>query len=140
MTDLALLTLMSQLTQGSAAGHRWRVPSSTCISASALTPCMPCSFRLLPNPRSGADAHDAEPVGVTVADRGIPLVTVAYGTRVARPARTTMLTTWRRRLQLVGRVRPSLVTTASWACAGRARGSWVGMATSVAQRVIQVLR
>jgi len=35
---------------------------------------------------------------VTVAVRWIPLVTAAYGTRVARPARTTTLRTWRRRL------------------------------------------
>jgi hypothetical protein len=47
-------------------------------------------------------------LGVTVAIRRIPLVTAAYGTRVARPVRTTMACTWWRRLQLIRRVRPVL--------------------------------
>jgi hypothetical protein len=48
----------------------------------------------------------ADHAAVTVGDRCVPLVTAAYGTRVARPTRTTILTTWRQRLQLVGRMRP----------------------------------
>jgi hypothetical protein len=51
---------------------------------------MPCSFGLLRSPRSGADAQHIDPHRVTVVDRCIPLVTAAYGARVARPARTTM--------------------------------------------------
>ena len=45
------------------------------------------------------------------SDRGvrwIPLVPAAYGMWVARPARTTVLRTWRRLLQLCQRVRPVL--------------------------------
>jgi hypothetical protein len=45
------------------------------------------------------------------SDRGvrwIPLVPAAYGMWVARPARTTVLRTWRRWLQLCQRVRPVL--------------------------------
>jgi hypothetical protein len=56
-----------------------------------LTPCMPCSFGLLPHPRSGMCAQPNGLLGVTVTVRCIPLVTAAYGTRVARPARTTRL-------------------------------------------------
>jgi hypothetical protein len=46
----------------------------------------------------------AQPTGLlelTVTIRWIPLVTAAYGTRVARPARKSMLT-WQQRPQLVG--------------------------------------
>jgi hypothetical protein len=56
-----------------------------------LTPCMPCSFGLLPHPTSGACALPNGLPRVTVIVRWIPLVTAAYGTRVARPARTTRL-------------------------------------------------
>src|ERR671935_1545154 len=59
----------------------------------AMTPCMPCSFGLLQHARSEADAHPADLVGVTVADRCIPLVTAACGTWVPRPVRTNVLTT-----------------------------------------------
>jgi hypothetical protein len=45
---------------------------------------------------------------VTVTDRWIPLVTAAYGTRVARPARTTMLAPGRDGSQLDRMVRPVL--------------------------------
>jgi hypothetical protein len=41
-----------------------------------------------------------------VVVRQIPLVTAAYGTRVARPARTTMLPPLQQRLQLGRKVRP----------------------------------
>src|SRR5215212_10644956 len=54
-------------------------------------PCMPCSFGLLPHPRSGSRSPAQRSSRVTVTDRCIPLVTAAYGTRVARPARTTRL-------------------------------------------------
>jgi len=89
MTDLTALTLMGQLASGSAARHPWPVPFSTW--ASALTSCMPCSFGLLPHPRSGAGAQPTGLRELTVVVRWIPLVTAAYGTRVARPARTTTL-------------------------------------------------
>jgi hypothetical protein len=52
---------------------------------------MPCSFGLLHRPRSEPWAQPIGPLRVTVTDRQIPLVTAAYGTRVARPARTTRL-------------------------------------------------
>jgi hypothetical protein len=45
-----------------------------------LTPCMPCSFGLLPHPRSGMGAHSNGLLEVTVTDRYVPLVTAAYGT------------------------------------------------------------
>jgi hypothetical protein len=57
----------------------------------ALDPLLPCSFGLLPNPRSEPCVQFNHPLGVTVTVRWIPLVTAAYGTRVARPARTTTL-------------------------------------------------
>ena len=58
--------------------------------AQPMTPCMPCSFGLLPHPRSGTGAHTNGLLRVTVSVRYIPLVTAAYGTRVARPARMTV--------------------------------------------------
>jgi hypothetical protein len=54
-----------------------------------LTPYMPCSFGLLPHPRSEPRAQLNDPLRVTVTVRWLPLVTAAYGTWVARPARTT---------------------------------------------------
>ena len=57
----------------------------------SLTPCLPCSFGLLPYPRSGSRSPAQRSSRVTVIDRCIPPVTAAYGTRVARPARTTRL-------------------------------------------------
>jgi hypothetical protein len=45
---------------------------------------------------------------VTVVDRWIPLVTAAYGTRVARPPRTTRLAPGGDGSQLDRRVRPVL--------------------------------
>ena len=61
---------------------------------------MPCSFGLLHHPRSGTGGQPTGFFQVTVADRYIPLVTAAYGTRMARPATTTIVRTWRRRVQL----------------------------------------
>jgi hypothetical protein len=61
----------------------------------AMTSCMPCSFALLPQHRSGACAQPTGLREVTVIDRSIPLVPAAYGTRVARPVRATG-TAWRR--------------------------------------------
>jgi hypothetical protein len=52
---------------------------------------MPCSFGPLQSPRSGAGAQCNGLLKVTVTVRCIPLVTAAYGTRVARPVRTTRL-------------------------------------------------
>jgi hypothetical protein len=56
----------------------------------ALTPCMPCSFGPLPQPRSEMRAQPTGLLEVTVTDRYIPLVIAACGTRVARPARMTL--------------------------------------------------
>jgi hypothetical protein len=52
---------------------------------------MPCSFGLLPHPRSGAYSLPTGPLGVTVVDRWIPLVPAAYGTQIARTARIMRL-------------------------------------------------
>src|SRR4030095_11276951 len=56
-----------------------------------LPPCMPCSVAPCRRSRSGSCAQPNSPLRVTVTDRYIPLVTAAYGTRVARPERTTSL-------------------------------------------------
>jgi hypothetical protein len=56
-----------------------------------MTPCMPCSFGLLPHPRSGRRPQLTGRLRMTVTVRCVPLVTAAYGTRVARPARMTWL-------------------------------------------------
>jgi hypothetical protein len=56
-----------------------------------LTPCIPCSFGLLLNPKSGVYILPNGPLGVTAIDRWGPLVTAAYGTWMARPARTTVI-------------------------------------------------
>jgi hypothetical protein len=55
------------------------------------TPCMPCSFGLLPHRRSGTGVQPNGRLEVTVTVRSIPLMTAAYGMWVARPARTTIL-------------------------------------------------
>ena len=57
----------------------------------AMTPCMPCSFGPSHSRRSGAGRPAQRPSRVTVVDRWIPPVTAVCGTRLARPARTTML-------------------------------------------------
>ena len=88
----------------------------------ALTPCMPCSFALLPFiPGQRAAAQPDGPLRVTVSVRWIPLVTAACGTRVARRRE-------RRRSHLTATAPARLlgeadlrVTTASWA---RARRGW----------------
>jgi hypothetical protein len=83
--------------------------SSKTISTDATVgTCMPCSFGPPTLRRSGARAQIIDHQRVTVAVRWIPLVPVARGTRVARPARTTMVRTWRRRLPAhpVGEARP----------------------------------
>jgi hypothetical protein len=88
-----------------------------------MNSCMPCSFGLLPHPRSGTRAQPTGLLEVTVADRWIPPMTAAYGTRVARPARTTTLAPGGDGSQLGQRVRSVLgVTTVSWARGRRARG------------------
>jgi hypothetical protein len=61
---------------------------------------MPCSFGPFHSPRSEAGTQLSRRVGVTVVVRWLPLVTAACGTRVARPASTTMLPP--RRLLLAG--------------------------------------
>jgi hypothetical protein len=69
---------------------------------------MPCSVGLLPHPRSGAGTQPNGLLRVTVAVRWIPLVTAAYGTRVARKARTTMVGRGGDGFHLNRRVRPIL--------------------------------
>jgi hypothetical protein len=49
---------------------------------------MPCSFGLLPHPRSEAVRPAHRPLYLTVSVRWLPLVTAAYGMRVARPVGT----------------------------------------------------
>jgi hypothetical protein len=87
---------------------------------------MPCSFGLLPYPRSGTGAQPNGRLGVTVSVRCIPLVTAAYGTRVAWPARTTMLRPDGDDSQLDHRVRPVLGEPLLVGRARRAHGSRVG--------------
>ena len=65
---------------------------------STVTPYMPCSFSLLPCPRSGTRRQPNGLLEVTVIVRWIPLVTAACGTWLARPAGTTIVRTCRRRL------------------------------------------
>jgi hypothetical protein len=52
---------------------------------------MPCSFGPLPHPRSERSILVDSPYGVTVTIRYVPLVTAAYGTWMARPARRTVI-------------------------------------------------
>ena len=54
LTDLAVLTLMSRPIQGSAAGHRWQVPSSTCASTTGPDPLPAMQFRPPPPPQEMA--------------------------------------------------------------------------------------
>ena len=61
------------------------------LNPTGLTPCMPCRFGLLLRPRSDTCAQPNGRLRVTVTVRYLPLVTAAYGTRVARPARTTIV-------------------------------------------------
>jgi hypothetical protein len=72
-------------------GRKLPYARSVAGDATALTPCMPCSFGVLPHRRSGTGAQRNDLLRVTVTVRWIPLVTAAYGTRVARRARTTRL-------------------------------------------------
>jgi len=64
-------------------------PAGTARPIVAPTTCMPCSFGPLHSPRSRAGAQFNDPLRVTVTVRWIPPVPAAYGTWVARPARTT---------------------------------------------------
>jgi hypothetical protein len=73
-----------------------------------LTPCMPCSFSAVGSPRSEAVSQLNDPIGFTVTVRWIPLVPAAYGTQVARPARTTSFGRGGDGSQLVPRVTPVL--------------------------------
>jgi hypothetical protein len=73
-------------------------PAGMARPMKGLTPCMPCSFGLLPHPRSEPCAQPDRPLEVTVTVRWIPLVPAAYGTRVAQPARTTIVSRLARRL------------------------------------------
>jgi hypothetical protein len=90
-----------------------------------LTPCMPCSFALLPHPRSGLCAQPTGLREVTVSVRWIPLVTAAYGTQVARPARTTMLALAATApARLLGEARPSATPASLQGPPARGRVGW----------------
>ena len=54
LTDLAVLTLLGRPIQGSAAGHRWRVPSSTRASTTGPDPLPAMQFRPPPPPQEMA--------------------------------------------------------------------------------------
>src|SRR5215218_8670001 len=69
---------------------------------------MPCSFGRLRWSRAAACAQRTGLPEVTVTDRCIPLLTAAYGTRVARPARTAMFAPGGVGSQLGQRVGPVL--------------------------------
>jgi hypothetical protein len=56
---------------------------------------MPCSFGLLPHPWSEPGTQPSGSIRVTVVVRWIPLVTAAYGTRVAQPGENDHARTWR---------------------------------------------
>jgi hypothetical protein len=73
-----------------------------------VTPCMPCSFGLILHRRSRTGGPVRDLLRVTVTVRWIPLVTAAYGTRVARPARTTTFAPGGDGSQLAQTVRPFL--------------------------------
>jgi hypothetical protein len=88
---------------------------------------MPCSFGPLPHPRSEACTQPTGLLEVTVVDRWIPLVTAAYGTQVARPARTTMAPPGGNGSQSGWRVRPILGDHRLVGKSRRARGSQVGI-------------
>src|SRR5215216_2092341 len=87
-----------------------------------VTSCMPCSFGLLPHPRSGTGAQPYGALEVTVTVRWIPLVTAAYGTLVAWPARRPRLAPGAMAPSPAEDEAPSSVTTAPWARARRGRG------------------
>jgi len=90
-----------------------------------LTPCMPCSFGLLCLPRSAACSQANGLLRVTVTVRWIPLLTAAYGTRVARPARTTWLAPGGDGSQLDVRTRPAPGDQGRrWQAANAVRQPW----------------
>src|SRR4029453_15332284 len=64
-------------------------------------------FRPPPPPQVRDGRQPDRPLGVTVTVRWTPLLTAAYGTRVARPARTTRLAPGGDGSQLDPRVRPA---------------------------------
>jgi hypothetical protein len=101
-----------------------------------LTPCMPCSFAVPRRTRSEPRPQSNGPHRVTVTVRWIPLATAAYGTRVARPPRTTPLQPGGDSFSSARERGPSPVTAASWARARRARGSLIG--TPALARVLPV--
>ncbi len=65
----------------------------------SIDPLHAMQFRPAPDSQSGFGVERNGLLRVTVAVREIPLVTAAYGTRVARPAKG-LHRTWRRRLRL----------------------------------------
>jgi hypothetical protein len=86
-----------------------------------LTSCMPCTFSSWQRSRSGKGSQQTGLLRVTVIVRWIPLVTAACGTRVARRRERRSFARGGDGSRLVRWVRPSSVTTASWARARRAR-------------------
>jgi hypothetical protein len=84
-------------------------------------------FRAAPPPQVRSEGPLRGPLRVTVSDRWILLVTAAYGTPVARPARTTMLardaTALQPRLESEARLRRPPASLASRECGAAGRES-----------------
>jgi hypothetical protein len=114
---------------GTSGSAGWSLVSKLTGLHHDLTPCMPCSFRLLAHSRSGMHAEPTGLVEVTVTVRWIPLVTAAYGMHVARPASATTLVADGDGSQLGRRVRPVCDDSSRrWQAAerrGRPRGLWL---------------
>jgi hypothetical protein len=128
VADLTMQPTTVSLPASAPGSAAWSVVSKLTRLRRDLTPCMPCSFAPCRRSRSGAYTLPSGTLEVTVTDRWIPLVTAAYpyGTRVARPARTTSLAYGGDGSQLGPRVRPPSATNASWTRARRVRGSFGG--------------
>ena len=86
--------------------HDRSAGSGTVRPIKAATTYMPCSSGHLHHLRSEADTQPTGLLVVTVTVRCVPLVPAAYGTRMARPARTTLRAPGGDGSQLARRVRP----------------------------------
>jgi hypothetical protein len=88
---------------------------------------MPCSFALLPRPRSTACAQHHGPLEATVTVRQIPLVTALYGT-CGTAGEHDNARSWRRRLPA------GLGCCALWSSAAGILISWQSTATPMPGR------
>src|SRR4029453_11347166 len=95
-----------------------------------MTPCLPCSFGLLPHPRSGSWSPAQRSSRVTVTARCIPLVTAALwlagGTAGGKEEPRAGRGRFPPRVEGEERARPVLGDHPLVARAWRARGSRVG--------------